>query len=91
MDFKEDKNCVWVEDESGRRIAWVEFPDVDEKTVDVQHTVVDPSLQGLGVAGKLMEALSDKLRCEGRRAKLTCSYAVKWFGKHPDHSDLLVN
>ncbi|WP_347130217.1 GNAT family N-acetyltransferase [Neglectibacter timonensis] len=41
------------------------------------------------MAGKLLEEVSQKLRKEGKKAVPICSYAVKWFEKHPEYSDLL--
>ena len=51
---------------------------------------LDPgSYTHLGVAGKLLEEVSQRLRKEGKKAVPICSYAVKWFEKHPEYSDLL--
>ena len=91
MDFKASEEKIWLEDAEGREIAYVTFPEFEPGKVEVTHTVVDPCLQGQGVAGKLMEALTEDLRRTGRKAELTCSYAVKWFGKHEDAADVLID
>lgn len=70
-------------------LAEVTFPDIDENTVNINHTYVDDSLRGQGIAGQLMEAAAGQLRSQGKKAVLTCSYAVAWFGKHPEYNDIV--
>lgn len=89
MHFKHSPNRIWLENEQNTTVAWVEFPAVADGVVDVQHTVVDESLKGQGIAGKLMQELVSQLREDGRKAVLTCSYAVAWFDKRPDCADVL--
>ena len=60
-----------------------------QRVADIDHTFVDQSLRGQGVAGQLLDAAVRQIRMEGLRAKATCSYAAKWFKEHPDQSDLL--
>lgn len=91
MNFTYDKNRIWLANETGEAIAFVDFPEFEPGKVEVTHTVVDPSLRGQGVAGKLMEALAGQLAEDGRKAELTCSYAIRWFTKHPEHRDLLID
>lgn len=91
MGFETRENEVVYLDESGRRLAEVTFPATGEDgVVDINHTFVDPSLRGQGVAGGLLRAAADELRASGRKAHLSCSYAVKWFEKHPEEDDLLA-
>ena len=90
MDFKESSEKIWLENEEGKVIAYVEFPEVNG-IANVMHTVVDDSLRGKGIAGKLMTALVDKMRKENRKMELTCSYAVGWFNKNKGHEDVLVD
>ncbi len=91
MEFKTSEDRIWLEDAEGKEIAYVEFPEFEPGKVEVTHTVVDSSLQGQGVAGKLMEAMTEELRKTDKKAELTCSYAVKWFAKHEDAADVLID
>ena len=50
---------------------------------------VDGSLRGQGVSGQLLRAVADTLRQDGRKARVTCSYAIHWFETHPEEQDLL--
>ena len=91
MDFKKSSDRIWLEDAQGKEIAFVSFPARTEQTVEIDHTVVDGSLRGQGVAGALLETLAQDLRTQGKTAVATCSYAVKWFDQHPEQADLLVD
>ena len=59
--------------------------------VNITHTEVDPSMGGQGIAGKITEHVANLLRADGRKAELSCSYAIKWFQKHPEYSDVLAD
>ena len=91
MDFKTEKDKTWLEDESGKQVALLDHPEVREGVVCLTHTEVDPSLGGQGIAGKITQFVADKLREEGRKAELSCSYSIKWFDKHPEYADLLMD
>ena len=89
MDFIYEKNRIMLPGDNGAILAEVSVPDVDTDTVNIDHTFVDDSLRGQGVAGKLMEAAAKQLRETDKKAVLTCSYAVKWFEKHPEYSSVV--
>lgn len=89
MEFKKKMDRIWLEDENGKEVAYVEFPKLEEGVVSITHTVVDTSLRGQGVAGKLMEELVKELSGSGRKARPVCSYALSWFEKHEEYADLI--
>ena len=91
MNFTHELNRIYLKNEADEVTAHVDFPEEREGVVDVCHTIVDPSLQGQGIAGKLMEELTAQLREDGRKAVLSCSYAIRWFAKHPECADVLAN
>ena len=89
MNFIHDVNKIYLNDENNRMVAVVTFPKVKDNVVNIDHTYVDSSLRGQGVAGKLMEEAVSHLREYELKAKLSCSYAAKWFEEHPECSDVL--
>lgn len=89
MNFTYNPNQIALFDSDNNLLAEVTFPNTDPDTVNINHTFVDDSLRGQGVAGKLMEAVAEKLRSEGKKATLTCSYAVGWFEKHQEYNDVV--
>ena len=91
MDFKYSDNKIWLEDDNGKEIAIIDFPEVEEGIVIINHTEVDPSLQGQGIASKITKAAAEYLRETNRKAELSCSYAIKWFNKHEEYEDVLAD
>jgi predicted GNAT family acetyltransferase len=89
--LKSEYNRVYANDENGRLIAEVSFPPAGAGVVDIERTFVDDSLRGGGVAGELMEAAYERIKGDGKKAALTCSYAVKWFERHEDKKDILIS
>ena len=88
MEFRKEPGRIFATDETGKLLAEVTFPEKEGVAV-INHTFVDASLRGQGVAGQLLRAVADTLRQEGRRARPICSYAVHWFETHPEERDLL--
>ncbi len=56
----------------------------------ITKTYVDPSLRGQGIASKLLGMIVEKAKKEGFKIDPICSYAVSYFEKHPELSDLLA-
>lgn len=88
--FEIHSNAVRYVDDAGTILAEVTFPAIDTATVDINHTFVDPSLRGQGIAGKLLEHVAQELEETKRRAVASCSYAAAWFAKHPERAALLA-
>jgi len=88
MDFKYECDRIYLENKEGKTVAEVTFPQISNEEVNVNHTFVDSSLRGQGMAGKLMTALATDLKKNNKKAKATCSYAAEWFEKHPEHNDI---
>lgn len=89
MEFQHEEHRIFAEDEKGKTIAEITFPEVSKDTALIDHTFVDNSLRGQGVAGKLVEAAAQQLNERGMRVIPACSYAVRWFQKHPEYQKML--
>lgn len=88
-DFKREANAFKKYDDNGKMIAEILFPNKSDDVWDIKRTYVDNSLRGQGIADKLMQSVVDAAKEENAKLIPTCSYAVKWFEKHPEESDLL--
>ena len=88
MEFHYDAERIYALDAGGKLIAEITFP-ITDGIASIDHTFVDRSLRGQGIAGQLMEAAVAQLRRAGLKITLTCPYAVKWFEDHPEQADLL--
>lgn len=89
MEFIKENNRIYIENESKQVIAEVTFPELKENVVNLNHTFVDGSLRGQGVAGKLVEAAAIEVRQNNKKLIPTCSYAVHWFETHKEYEDII--
>ena len=77
--FHSKISCV---DDRGKELAKVTFPETSSNSYDIRHTVVDESLRGQGIAGKLVELAILEINRRGGALTASCSYAQKWIEKH---------
>ena len=85
MKFITENNRIYANDEKGCIIAEITFP-TDGCTSTIDHTFVDSSLRGQGIAGKLMQLAVDKIKADGNKIAATCPYATVWLQRHPEYS-----
>lgn len=81
-----EKTCVYALDDAGKRIAEITFPETAPGVYCMDHTFVDASLRGKGMADKLVRAALEQIRENGGTPTATCSYAAAWLEKHPDQT-----
>ena len=82
--FKTEQNRIFQEDEVGPVIAEIIFPETSLGVFVIDHTFVDSSLRGQGIASKLVQAAVDEIKKRGGQVKATCSYAAKWLSEHTE-------
>ena len=80
MEF--EANRISLKDENGRVLAEITFPETSPGVFVINHTFVDESLRGQGVASKLVQAAVDEIKKRGGQVQATCSYAKKWLEEH---------
>jgi Predicted acetyltransferase len=88
MEFIYENNRIYLNNE-GNVVAEITFPLTTPTSVDINHTFVDPSLRGRGIAESLVRAAADDIRARNLKTTTTCSFAAKWFKSHPEYLDLL--
>lgn len=86
--FQYEPNRIYQLDNEKNLIAEVTFPARDRHSVVIDHTFVDNSLRGQGIASKLMQAVANQVRSQAKYLYCTCPYAVQWFEKHPEYKDI---
>lgn len=79
----------FVDSDGETRIVWADYAVQGERRV-LLHVEAEDGLRGTGAAGRFMASLADHARAEGIKLTPRCSYAVAWFRRHPDQSDLLA-
>lgn len=77
MDLQHESNRIFANDASGKLIAEITFPE-EGGVATINHTFVDDSLRGQGVAGQLMTEAVKSIKESGWKLEATCSYAQKW-------------
>lgn len=75
MEFKIEAERIYAENDSGRLVAEINFPETETGVYCITHTFVDDSLRGQGIAGELVERAVDEIRSKGGKITATCTYA----------------
>lgn len=84
MKFHSTPARIYSIDETGKLVAEVTFPMISQNVYCINHTFVDDSLRGQGVAAQLVRAAVDQIHAQGGSVTATCSYAAGWLEKHPE-------
>ena len=86
MDFQVEGNSIVSRSADGAVLARVDFSEAAPGAYDIFHTEVDASLQGQGVAGKLVARAVAEIERRGGRVMEdpSCSYAAAWLKRHAE-------
>lgn len=82
MDFKIESNRIFKEDEKGKVVAEITFPETEKGVFCIDNTFVDDSLRGQGIAGQLVQLAVDNINEQCGKVTAACSYAQHWLEKH---------
>jgi len=85
MNYINEQGRIYAKDESGKVIAEITFP-AENGVATIDHTFVDSSLRGQGIADQLMQMAVDKILTDGNKLAATCPYAVVWLQRHPEYN-----
>lgn len=87
---EETSRGAFVIQKDGRRIAEMTYTRTNPKLVVVDHTYVDPSLRGQGVARQLQDAMVAWARENATKVVPVCSYVKVQFDQDPSIRDVLA-
>lgn len=87
--FQEEKNRFVLKEE-GKDVAEITWQMKGLRHMVVDHTFVDSSQRGKGLAEKLVLAVIEKAKKEDLKIIPTCSYVVSYFDKHREYNDLIA-
>lgn len=76
-------------EENGQHLALLSYTWRDDKTLIIDHTEVDESLQGKGTGMDLVKAAVEYAREQSVKIIPQCSYAQHVFNKEKSFSDVL--
>lgn len=82
MEFIKEDSRIYSLDDNKKIIAEITFPEIEKGVFCIDHTFVDETLRGQGVAGKLVEMAVEEIEKKNGKVQATCSYAKKWLEKN---------
>lgn len=82
MNFIKEENRIYLPNENGKTIAEITFEEIEKGIYNINHTYVDESLRGQGIASKLVEEAVKEIKGKNGKIEATCSYAKRWLEKH---------
>lgn len=82
MNFKTEKDRIICLDENNNKVGEVCFPETKKGVYDINHTFVDSSMQGKGIAAQLVALAIEEIKRKGGKATASCSYAKKYIEKN---------
>lgn len=89
MEIKRGNGKFYIGESEEDYTAHITFKNGGNNVIVIDHTFVDPSLRGQGIAGKLMEKVVEMAREENLKCVPVCSYAVVAFKRHKEYEDVL--
>lgn len=85
-----DHGEFFLNNEQGQRIAEISYIWRNEHTIVANHTWVDDSLRGQGVARQLFDTLVDFAREKKLKIVPTCSYVEVMFRREKSFVDVVA-
>ena len=74
----------------GDEVAYIEYDDSTDRTLDLQHTIVPEDHEGQGVASELTKHALDYARRNKLRVVPTCPFIAAWISRNPDYEDVVA-
>ena len=88
MDFLKGKDNFYLNNDNNEIIAQIIF-DEDDNTITINKTLVDESMTGQGIAGKLVDRVVEKAREEKKKIIPICKFAKARLEGDEKYSDVL--
>lgn len=90
MDIVKGTNKFYIGEDEAKPIAEITYKEKDANTIIVDHTYVSDELRGQGVAGKLVETITDFARKENVKIIPECPYVASKMEKTEEYHDLIA-
>ena len=81
MEFITESNRIICLD-NGKQVGEVTFPETSAGAFDINHTFVDPSMQGKGIAAELVRRAIEEIKSRNGKLTASCSYAQRYIEKN---------
>ncbi len=70
--------------------CFVSYDKPDNKTLDLEHTIVHRKLSGRGIAAELVKTALQYAETNAYKVIPTCSYVSAYIKKHPEYKKLVA-
>jgi uncharacterized protein len=87
IQHRESSNRFTARTPSG--LAYISYAEPDERTIDLEHTIVPEADRGQGVGGRLVRTAIRYARERGKRVIPTCPFVKAWLERHPAEADVV--
>ncbi len=81
MRFITEENRIICMEEK-RQVGEICFPETEKGVYDINHTFVDSSMQGKGIAAQLVALAIEEIKRKNGKITASCSYAKKYLEKN---------
>ena len=85
---KNGRGAFLIRNEDGERVAEMTYVKSGDSAFIIDHTEVDPSLRGQGVADKLLDAAAAHARENKLKIHATCPFALKKLQNETEFADV---
>ena len=82
MNFIKENSRIYSLDENKKIIAEITFQETEKGVFCIDHTFIDETLRGQGIASKLVKIAVEEIERRNGKVIATCSYAKKWLEKN---------
>ena len=90
QEFKQASNGFYLGESIKNAIARITYVTKQPNIIIIDHTFVDPTLRGQGIALRLVDTMVEFARKNKKMIIPVCSYAVKVLNQDPKYADILV-
>lgn len=84
MNWKHENGRMYCVGENGELMAEATYILNGGNEAIINHTYVNPAMRGQGIAGKMMEAVTEFFKEQKLKVSATCSYADAWLKNHAE-------
>lgn len=81
---------LFTDDTPGEFIGFLAYQKVDERTWELQHTIISEGFSRRGFARTLVTRVLDLIRDDGGMIVPTCSYVQDYLERFPQYGDLVA-
>lgn len=86
--FKEEPNRFYLVGENNKLHAEIAYTNLGDAIYIIEHTYVNPSHQGKGIAKQLVLAVVEKARIENKKIVPLCPFANAEFERNMHYQDV---